>query len=147
MKLIKKNETAYFDEVKKLVEGLGYTLVDYTLDKGKTLWRANVVIFAKGGTGINDCSKVHKPLQQRLEVLLNSQDLAMEVSSPGVKRTLKKTYELQAFIGEKISVWDATCTDWVSGTLLEYNDEGIVLETADGKKNISFASCKKAKLQ
>lgn len=146
MKLIKKNTSEYLDEVEKLVEAMAYKLVDYSLERTKFGWQANVIIFAKNGTGIEDCAKVHKPLQQRLEVLLNTQELSMEVSSPGVRRVLKKTYEFKAFIGEQVSVWDETCTDWRSGKLVDYNDTGIVLETKDGKIDIKFEACKKAKL-
>lgn len=147
MKLIKKNESDFFSEAKTLVEGLGYRLVDFSLARIKTGWHAYAVIFTSGGVGIEDCTKVHKPLQQKLEVLLNTQDLFMEVSSPGVQRVLKKSYELEAFVGEKISVWDADCTDWVTGMLLEYCEERIVLEMETGKKEIPLDRCKKAKLE
>lgn len=147
MKLIKKNESDFFSEAKTLVEGLGYRLVDFSLARIKTGWHAYAVIFTPGGVGIEDCTKVHKPLQQKLEVLLNTQDLFMEVSSPGVQRVLKKSYELEAFVGEKISVWDADCTDWVTGTLLEYYEERIILEMENGKKEIPLDRCKKAKLE
>ena len=103
MKFVKKNESEFFDEAKALVEGLGYRLVDFSLARIKTGWHAQAVIFSPDGIGIDDCTKVHKPLQQKLEVLLNSQDVFMEVSSPGVQRVLKKTYELEAFVGEQIS--------------------------------------------
>lgn len=147
MKLIKKNESDFFSEAKTLVEGLGYRLVDFSLARIKTGWHAYAVIFTPGGVGIEDCTKVHKPLQQKLEVLLNTQDLFMEVSSPGVQRVLKKSYELEAFVGEKIFVWDADRTDWVTGTLLEYCEERIVLEMETGKKEIPLDRCKKAKLE
>lgn len=147
MKLIKKNESDFFSEAKTLVEGLGYRLVDFSLARIKTGWHAYAVIFTPGSVGIEDCTKVHKPLQQKLEVLLNTQDLFMEVSSPGVQRVLKKSYELEAFVGEKISVWDADCTDWVTGTLLEYYEERIILEMENGKKEIPLDRCKKAKLE
>lgn len=147
MKLIKQNESEFFNEAKTLVEGLGYKLVDFSLAQLKTGWHAYVVIFSSKGVSIEDCTKVHKPLQQRLEVLLNTQELFVEVSSPGVRRILKKTYELEAFIGERLSVWDATCTDWVSGILIEYNGEGIVLETEKDKREIALDNCKKAKLE
>ena len=137
----------YYSECKGLVEGLGYRLVDFSLARIKTGWHAQAVIFSPDGIGIDDCTKVHKPLQQKLEVLLNSQDVFMEVSSPGVQRVLKKTYELEAFVGEQISVWDSDCTDWLSGKLTAYTDAGIVLETKNGNKEISFENCKKAKLE
>lgn len=146
MKLITKNNSPYFDDVEMLVESLGYKLVEYTIDRIKNVWRVNVVIFTANGTGIDDCTKVHKPLQQRLEVLLNSQEVAMQVSSPGVNRLLKKAYEFKAFIGQDISVWDQNYTDWVTGKLIEYNDDGIVLETDNGNKKINFEFCKKARL-
>lgn len=146
MKYIKTNESPYIAEAEALVVGLGYTLVDYSLERLKSRWHASVVIFSPNGIGIEDCTKVHKPLQQRLEVLLDSQDLTMEVSSPGVARVLKKSYEFKAFIGQKLLVWDLSCTDWVSGKLIAYSDEGVTLETSTETKFIPFSNIKKAKL-
>lgn len=151
MKIVLKNDAPFVNEVQALVEGLGYKLVDYSLDKVRSskvgAWHANVVIFSPNGTGIQDCSTVHKPLQQRLEVLLNTDNLSMEVSSPGINRVLKKSYEFTAFVGQVISVWDATCTDWIKGTLSECSDSDITVETEAGTRKISFENCKKAKLE
>ena len=146
MKIVKSNENPYCGDVEALVEGLGYRLVDYSLDKVKSGWHAIVVIFSPHGTGIDDCSKVHRPLQQRLEVLLDSQDVSMEVSSPGVHRVFKKSYELKAFQGFTVSVWDVTCTDWVTGTLIEYKEDAVVLQNDTVTKTIAFSAIKKAKL-
>lgn len=147
MKLIKQNESEFFNEAKTLVEGLGYKLVDFSLVQLKTGWNAYAVIFSPKGVGIEDCTRVHKPLQQRLQVLLNVQELFLEVSSPGMRRVLKKAYEFEAFIGEKLSVWDLTCTDWVTGILIEYNGKSIVLETEKNKREITLENCKKARLE
>lgn len=145
MIITKTNESPHFSDVETLIEGLGYRVVDYSIERIKSCWQARVVIFAPSGTGIDDCVKVHRPLQQRLEVLLDSQDLNLEVSSPGVNRVLKKAYELKAFLGLPVSIWDLSCTEWVTGLLVEYNDAGVVLEIEGNKKTIEFSNIKKAK--
>ncbi|PIE99108.1 MAG: ribosome maturation factor RimP [Treponema sp.] len=146
MKRVQKNDSPHFEESKALIEGLGYKVVDYSLARLKTGWKVSVVIFSENGVGIDDCVNVHRTLKQRLEVLLDSQDVDMEVSSPGVKRVIKKTSEFEAFVGQEVSVWDLSCTDWVEGCLTESSDSGVTLDKAGSKVFIPFENVKKAKL-
>ena len=91
-------------------------------------------------------SKVHRALLSRAEVLLNSQDIQMEVSSPGLNRVIKNAAEFQAFIGENIKVLEVSCPDWVEGELLAADSTGICLSISGGQRDIRYTDIKKAKL-
>jgi len=89
MEYVQKETVPYFTDYEQLVTGLGYKLVDLQIVHQKSLWLVKAVIYSKNGVGIDDCSKVHRALLSRAEVLLNSQDIQMEVSSPGLNRVIK----------------------------------------------------------
>ena len=142
-----QNETVpHFADYEQLVTGLGYKLVDLQVIRQKTQWLIKAVIYSKNGVGIDDCSKVHRVLLARAEVLLNSQDIQMEVSSPGLSRVIKNAAEFQAFVGETIKVMEVSCPDWLEGELIAADSAKISMKTSCGEKNILYRDIKKAKL-
>jgi ribosome maturation factor RimP len=72
---------------------------------------------AAAGIGVSDCARVHRVLLPRLEALLGSDDVAMEVGSPGTERVIKNAAEFALFVGRPLRVWDRTITEWRSGIL------------------------------
>ncbi|MEL3905971.1 MAG: ribosome maturation factor RimP [Treponema sp.] len=146
MEYVQKETVPYFADYEQLVAGLGYKLVDLQVIHQKSLWLIKAVIYSKTGVGVEDCSKVHRALLSRAEVLLNSQDIQMEVSSPGLNRVIKNAAEFPAFVGETVKVLEASCSDWLEGELLFADSTHICLKTSDGQKDIRYADIKKAKL-
>lgn len=148
MQYVQKETVPYFTDYEQLVTGLGYTLVSLHIIRQKSLHLVKVVIHSKHGVGIDDCAKVHRVLLPRAEALLNSQDIQMEVSSPGLNRIIKDATEFQAFIGEHIKVLESSSSDWLEGELLSADSEGISLNISGegGRRDIQYADIKKAKL-
>lgn len=146
MEYVQKETVPYFADYEQLVAGLGYKLVDLQIIHQKSSWLIKAVIYSKTGVGVDDCSKVHRALLSRAEVLLNSQDIQMEVSSPGLNRVIKNAAEFPAFVGENMKVLEVSCSDWLEGELLCADSTHICLNTSDGQKNICYADIKKAKL-
>ena len=146
MEYVQKETVPYFTDYEQLVAGLGYKLVDLQIIRQKSLWLVKAVIYNKSGVGIDDCSKVHRVLLSRAEVLLNSQDIQMEVSSPGLNRVIKNAAEFQAFIGENIKVLGVSCSDWLEGELLAADTSGIRVNVSGEQRDIRYADIKKAKL-
>ena len=146
MEYVQTEAVPYFTDYEQLVAGLGYKLVDLQIIRQKSLWLVKAVIYNKSGVGIDDCSKVHRVLLSRAEVLLNSQDIQMEVSSPGLNRVIKNAAEFQAFIGENIKVLGVSCSDWLEGELLAADTTGIRVNVSGEQRDIRYADIKKAKL-
>ena len=146
MEYVQKEAVPYFTDYEQLVAGLGYKLVDLQIIRQKSLCLVKAVIYNKSGVGIDDCSKVHRVLLSRAEVLLNSQDIQMEVSSPGLNRVIKNAAEFQAFIGENIKVLGVSCSDWLEGELLAADTTGIRVNVSGEQRDIRYADIKKAKL-
>ena len=146
MEYVQKETVPYFTDYEQLVTGLGYKLVDLQILHQKSMYLIKAVIYRNAGVGIDDCSKVHRALLARAEVLLNSQDIQMEVSSPGLNRTIKHATEFRAFVGEHIKVLEVFCSDWLEGELVSADTVKIGLKTSDGQKDIPYTDIKKAKL-
>ena len=146
MEYAQKETVPHFTDYEQLVTGLGYKLVDLQIVHQKSMWLVKAVIYSRNGVGIDDCSKVHRVLLSRAEVLLNSQDIQMEVSSPGLNRVIKNAAEFQAFIGENIKVLEVSCSDWLEGELLSADTTSIRLKTLSEQRDIRYADIKKAKL-
>ena len=132
MEFIQKKDIPYFTECEPLVEGLGFKLVDLN-------------VLHEKGVGIKDCTSVHRTLQPRIEALIGSQDVTMEVSSPGINRLVKRAVEFYAFVGEEAQIWDNSITDWRHGIIKEVNSEGLVLNSDNQDIQIPYQDIKKAR--
>ena len=146
MEYIHKESVPYFTDYEQLVTGLGYTLVELQLIHQKSQWFIKAVIYGKGGIGIDDCSKVHRALLSRAEALLHTQDIHMEVSSPGLNRVIKNALEFQAFIGKNVKILELTCSDWIEGEIVNVDPNRVCLKTIQGWKDVPYTNIKKAKL-
>lgn len=103
----------------------------------------------EGGVSIDDCTKVTRGLN---EILDADEEMipgayTLEVSSPGLERTLKEPRHFERALGKKISVKsfqplaqfnenlgaDLVKAKQVQGTLLSYDDKGLKVD-ADGRE-------------
>ena len=146
MEYVQKEAIPYFTDYEPLVAGLGYTLVSLQVVQHRSSRLVKAVIHAAHGIGVDDCSKVHRVLLSRAEVLFNSQDIQMEVSSPGLNRMIKNAFEFHAFIGENMKILESSGADWLEGTLVSADSAKISLEVLGARHDILYADIKKAKL-
>lgn len=142
----------YYKESKTLVEGLGYALVELRVipQNGRHQVRAVITRLNLEDTqsiGIDDCAKVHRLLLPRLEALIQSPEVYIEVTSPGLERLIKNAAEFVLFIGKEVRVWDLEISDWLPGIIKGANTKDLELELRDGtNKTIPFSNITKAKL-
>ena len=146
------NSFPYYKECAPLVEGLGFQLVELRIIPAKTVNTARVVIARKSddetqGITVNDCAKVHRLIQPRLEALISSKEVNMEVTSPGMERNIKNAAEFALFVNQSARVWDTEITDWIPGKIVAATDSAVTLELENGEnKEIDFGRIAKAKL-
>lgn len=137
------------------MEALGITLVHISkIDRGFSVG-VYITIMAKGReVDVADCSKVYKLVYPRMEMQLGERDLELEVSTPGLQRTIKDVYEFTLFEGRRVRLYDATQSNWISGLITSSDSSSVTLSTAfigDSKEMIEtmvvdFANIQKAKL-
>lgn len=133
-----------FENLEPVVINLGYNLLDAVDSFGRESYRVQCIIHKNGGISIDDCSRVHKVIMPRLEILSRGRSVSLEVASPGLSRMIKSWYELKYFIGENVRI---LCGElWRSGTLVECNDDSVVINDCSNLESFEYSAIKKIKL-
>jgi ribosome maturation factor RimP len=87
------------------INELGYELYDVQYVKEGKDYYLRIVIDKEDGIDINDCETVNNAINDVLdEADYIKEQYFLEVSSPGLERTLRKNIHFQKQIGNKISV-------------------------------------------
>jgi ribosome maturation factor RimP len=144
-----ENERSFdtlFSEAESLVQSLGYELVDFNLIRHRGSSQVKVVILAPGGTGIAECSAVHRLLHSRFQVLLGEAEPSLEVSSPGLDREIKKAREYRIFLGKGIRAFSRAKSDWVAGILSGFDGDSVSIVTQSGAVSLQLQDIAKARL-
>ena len=135
-----------FRDLDQFFETLGLGLVDFGMRTSRGSTSVNIVLFSASGVGIEELSKAHRQLVPRLEMLLKTEELAIELGSPGLDRTLKYKRELGMYAGKRFKVYLTGGTDWEEGVLISFQNDELQFETKAGTRAIPVASVQKAKL-
>ena len=133
------------DEVRKVVESHGARLYDAEVvnEEGRTLYR--VYVMRDGGVDLDLCAAISRDLSPLLDVYPPvSGAYYLEVSSPGVERTLKTPAHFQNSVGEKVSL-KLSSGDRVKGTLKGFEENEAVLETEHGEERFLLDEIRKAR--
>ncbi|OJF76031.1 MAG: hypothetical protein BKP49_09445 [Treponema sp. CETP13] len=142
----------WYNECNPLVEGIGFILVEIIVAKQNTQTRVRVTIKRKENTGegigVDDCAKVHRALFPRLEALMSTQDVYLEVMSPGMERNVKNAAEFALFINTPIRVWSREKADWILGKVISANSVSIDIRLLENEEivTILYNDIAKAKL-
>ena len=137
-------EQLLLNEVEPIVAGLGFQLVELRFGRSTKQTHLSVCIYHPDGVGINDCAVVSRTLKPRLELLEGLDDLRLEVSSPGIDRTLKDRREYDIFTGKGVRL--KIESDWLGGVLDGTTPDAVILRQGSGRTPVPFKQIKKAKL-
>lgn len=88
-----------------VIKDLGYDLyhIEYVVEGGENFLR--FYIENEAGIGLNDCEKVSRAISDIIDVEDPiDENYYLEVSSPGVFRTLFKDEHFKRYIGEEVTV-------------------------------------------
>lgn len=146
MDYIEPDKIPYFNDCEPLVSGLGFKLVELVVFRKQASWQVKVVITGPDGVSIAACTKVHRTILPRLEAILASQDMYVEVTSPGLDRVLKNALEFSVFSGKNVKVWNTDISDWIMGAIVTSTKEAVTLSTEQGEQTVPYNKIAKAKL-
>jgi len=133
------------------VEALGYKLyhMEYVNESGINILR--FYIDHENGISLEDCEKVSRRLSEVLdEKDPIAEDYTMEVSSPGIFRTLFTRAHMEEAIGEKVMVKTKKPVDGAKkfvGTLKEVHDQGVVVQKEKSELEITFENLKSINIE
>ncbi len=148
-------KTNLFMEYEPLLEAMGITLVDINrIDRGKNVTVTMVIVAKEAEVSVDHCAKVYRLVYPRMELQLGERDLQLEVSTPGLQRTLKDVYEFSLFTGKRVRVYDMSKEVWVSGIIAQADQTSVQLSQVyieDAKEmietmSVAFSDIQKAKL-
>lgn len=134
----------YVKRTEELLEPIaaanGVSIYDVEYVKEGSDYYLRAYIDKPGGVNIQDCENVSRALSDELDRVDPIPDAyILEVSSPGLGRTLKKDKHLQSAIGQKVEVKlfkpIDKCKEF-SGVLESFNSEQVVVR--DGETEYSF---------
>ena len=142
--------TQIYEMVKPIAEELNYDIyhIEYVKENGEFYLR--IYIEKDGGITLSDC----EALSRRVSDLMDEKDpikdpYFLEVSSPGLNRTLFTENHYKRFIGREVMVRFTKSIDGkknVKGILKEVNDDSIVVE-AENLMNIPKDKIKSANIE
>ena len=143
----------HYKECAQIALDLGFFLVELKMTPQKNVVRVQAVVSSTDATktvSVDDCARVHRAILSHLEEVLSRDDIAMELSSPGMERNIKNAAEFTFFVGKNIRVWSRAESDWISGELLEADSKKIALKVLsktgeNEKKQIELEDIAKAK--
>ncbi len=125
-----------------IVEKMGIEIYDVEYVKEGSEYYLRAYIDKEGGVNINDCEAVSRALSDVLdEVDPIEEAYVLEVSSPGLGRTLKKDRHLQKSIGQDVEVklfkpLEGTKCKEFEGELIRFDEKTITIR--DDKTERTF---------
>lgn len=133
--------------IEKTINELGYKLYDVEYAKEGKDYFLRIFIDKNEGIDLNDCEKVNDTVNPILDAAdYIKEQYFLEISSPGIERTLRKDKHLKQNIGEKVEIKlfkPINKQKNIIGILKDYNAEQIEIETSEevckiDRKNISI---------
>ena len=132
------------------IEQLGYELADLELRTGGADGMLRIFIDKAEGIGIEDCESVSRQVSAILDVEDPMQgNYALEVSSPGLDRTLTKPAHFTRFMGQNIRVklrFPLSGRRNYRGALTSADDEKIEVEVDGESHSLPIKTIESARL-
>ena len=126
--------------IRPTVTQLGYGIWDVEYVKEGADWYLRIYIDKPEGVNINDCEVVNRALSAKMDELDFIDDAyILEVSSPGLGRTLKKARHFEQSMGEEVEVKTYKAINkekMFVGILKAYEDGAVIIDT--GKEDMRF---------
>ena len=119
--------------VKDKIENIGYDLYDVEYAKEGKNYFLRIYIDKPDGIDLKDCEKVNDEITDILdEANYIKEQYFLEISSPGIERTLRKDKHLEQNKGKEIGIKlfkkDEFGKKEYQGILKDFNENNIILE-------------------
>jgi ribosome maturation factor RimP len=134
------------EEMEQLLAGAGLSLVEFSLTRRGNSVSARAVVYSRAGTGTDECSKAHRLIYPRLQVLFGVEDPQLEVSSPGIDRNIRSWREYAVFAGKGLKILLENESEWIRGKIVSATEKELVLSTDEGTEVFDLAAVTKARL-
>ena len=128
----------------------GYELIDLIIQHQGSKELLQFFVDKEKGITLNDCEILTKKIDAVLEMenLIDGAYI-LEVSSPGIKRVLKKPEHFKRFVGERACIFLKTPLEKrgrFTGIIESANDKEFVIDDGTNKFTFTYDNVKKANL-
>jgi ribosome maturation factor RimP len=123
--------------VRPVIEGEGLELVDVTFgrESGRRILR--VTVDREGGVDLDTISQISQKVSRRLDLEgFEPGPYALEVSTPGIERPLRRPQDFRRAVGERVQV--KTEHGVLVGELRAAQDDAIRIAAAEGERLVSL---------
>lgn len=130
--------------IRPVVEGGGIELVDVTFgrDGGRRVLR--VTVDRDGGVDLDTISELSEKVSRRLDLVgFEPGPYALEVTTPGIERPLRRPQDFRRAVGQRVRV--KTGGDVLEGELRDAEDDEIKIATGDGERRVVLAAVASAR--
>lgn len=129
--------------VRPVIEGAGLELIDIAFRRESGRRVLSVVVDRDGGVDLDTIAELAEAVSRRLDVEgFAPGPYALEVSSPGIERSLKRPPEFRRRVGDTVKVKTTTPVEGrtsIMGTLVSADDGGIVVAAGSGELRVRYA--------
>lgn len=139
-------EQIIYNELLPVIEGLGFSVVELRAKSIRGVMQVHLVIHKSGGVSVDDCTLVHNTVRPKIEILLDTRDIRLEVASPGINRQLKSDREYEIFTNHRVRILLDEKDEWIEGEIESADENNVVLITKSEQKAIPLRNIRKAKL-
>jgi ribosome maturation factor RimP len=128
--------------VRPVVEGAGLELVEVTFrrESGRKVLR--VVVDREGDVDLETIARTSEQVSRRLDLEgFAPGPYALEVSSPGIERPLKRAVDFQRRVGDRVKIRTTEPIDGArnhAGALVSADAEAIIIATEGGELRVPF---------
>lgn len=135
--------------IRPVIEGSGLELVDvaFRRESGRRVLR--VVVDREGGVDVDTIAELAEKVSRRLDVEgFAPGPYALEVSSPGIERSLKLARDFARRVGDNVKVKTTTPIEGrtnITGELVSADDDGIAVAAAGGELRVRYADIASAR--
>lgn len=143
----KNRDNSLINSIEPVINGLGFSLVEFNSHRSRSNLTVNAIIYSESGVDLADCSTVYKTILPRIELLEDSRDVNLEVSSPGISRNIKTIDEFNIFLGRKVRILKRDDSEWIHGSIESVDDNSVNLNNGKQTISVSYADINKAKLE
>lgn len=130
--MITKRSSILKERIAQIVAPIFDSYAVHVLEIHASQQRVNIVVHLKIYSPDNldalRCAEIHRVILSRLQVVLNSQDITLELSSPGLNYQFKQETDFQLFRGRQVMVLTKPHNEWVVGVLCDYKNDFIVID-------------------
>lgn len=135
--------------VRPVIEGAGLELVEVAFrhESGRRVLR--VVVDRDGGVDLDTIADLSEKVSRRLDLEgFAPGSYALEVSSPGIERTLRAPAEYRRRVGDMVRLKTTTPIEGrtvLKGTLVSADDAGVTIAADDAELHVRYADIASAR--